>query len=327
MNYHISISKIRTKQENVVRKAQKLGHTLLYSEYGEQLANLSFEEIIANKAKIRFQSERKAILQFRCESHPDAKIQETTVYKYLNARCGLPCCGCKQVSQKLKGRSFSDETLKKMAESQKIRAQKNPSRTESAIEKEHYVKWRQAVLKNGNYLCAITQVKSKELHVHHLYSKKVFPSLKHEPENGLVLDAQIHQYFHNKVGSLIAVTPDHFIEFLQDLIDSEEFRMKVFQKVTPRKKYPTYVEQISNKLSFSNNASSLAGKEDKCSETSTYYDIENICKLLQNVTELKTSLFSKLTEEEKELAIQASREPLVARYFKTNMSTESDEES
>lgn len=65
--------------------------------------------------------------------------------------------------------------------------------------------------------------------------------------------------------------------------------METFQKAQPRKKYPTYEQLISNKLSF-----------DKCSETTPSSNIQNICEFLKRMTELKKNLFSKLTEEEKE---------------------------
>lgn len=276
MVYHLSISKIQKKHSQVLQKAQKFGHTLIYSEYNEQFKNLSFEEINADKAKIRFRSKKEAILELCCESHPEKGIQKTTVSKYLNARCGFLCCGRKQVSQKFQGRTFSLETLKKMSNSKKGQAQQKPSRKESAIEKERSAKWRQAVQENWNFLCAIPLVKSKRFNVHHLYSKKVFPSLKYDPENGVLLDEKIHQYFQNTVGSLNIVTADHFLEFLQKLIDSESFREDVFQKAIPRHKYPTYEQQISNILSFSNDVPSSGGQKDKCSETNTYYDIENI---------------------------------------------------
>lgn len=44
------------------------------------------------------------------------------------------------------------------------------------------------------------------------------------------------------------------------------------------------------------------------------------------MTEFKTSLFSKLTEEEKTLAIQAFQNPIIARGSTTVTSHESDEE-
>ena len=77
-----------------------------------------------------------------------------------------------------------------------------------------------------------------------------------------------------------------------------------------KKNYPIYEQLISNNLSFFNDNSSFKETKDKCSETNTYYDIENIKKLLKSMTELKTSLFSKLTEEEKNLAIDANQNPL-----------------
>jgi hypothetical protein len=82
-------------------------------------------------------------------------------------------------------------------------------------------------------------------------------------------------------------------------------------------------------LSSFDEDSSSEKQKDKCSETKTYYDIQNIQKLLKSMTELKPYLFSKMTKEEKELAIAAYKNPIVARGYKTTTSTDtsSDEES
>lgn len=325
LNFYISISDVQEKHQLVVNKAKKFGHNILFSEYGEQLADLSNDEMKANKPQKRFQTSKIALLKLCCEKHPDAGIQETTVSNYLRSRCGLSCCGRVQVSEKLTNRVFSDDTLKKMSDARKRIVQKNPSRTEKQIENQQLIHWRKSVFERGNYLCAISGVKSETFNAHHLYSKKVFPSIKFDPDNGVLLDAKIHQHFHNTVGSLYIVTLDHFLEFLEKLRDSENFRMETFRKVKPRKNYPSYEQLISNNLSFFNEPSSFKETKDKCSETIAYYNIENICELLERMTELKKHLFSKLTDEGKELAIAAFRYPIDARAYSTN--TRSDEES
>lgn len=85
-------------------------------------------------------------------------------------------------------------------------------------------------------------------------------------------------------------------------------------------KYSTYEQLISNKISFFNN--DFSEKKDKCSETSNFYNIENICELFERMTELKTYLFSKMTDKEKELAILAYENPILARGFTTITSEE-----
>lgn len=320
MNYYLSISDVQKKHQLVVNKAQSLGHRIVYSEYGEQLAALSHEEIKANKPKNPFQSSRKAILRLQCENHPFGRIQETTVSNSLRARQGLLCCGRQKVSEKLTDRVFSAETIKKMSSSRKALALKKISRTEKQIERQRFAEWRALAFEKGQYFCAISSIKPKTLNAHHLFSKKAFFSIKYDPKNSVLLDAKIHQLFHNTVGSLNIVTIDHFLEFLQQLIDDENFRIETFQRVVPRKNFPTYEQQISNNLSFLNDHNDLVKKNDKCSETSTYYNIETLYKLLQHMTELRPKLLSKLTEEEKELAIAAFENSIVARGYESNTS-------
>lgn len=322
MNYYLSISDVREKHQLVVNKARMLKHTIVYSEYSEQLEALSIEEIDNNKPKNRFQSSKKAILKIKCENHPSNGIQETTVSNYLRSRQGLLCCGRNKVSEKLTNREFSPETKQKMSLARKAVVQKKTSRTEDQIERQRLAEWRNLAFEKGFYRCAISGVRAKSLNAHHLFSKKVFSSIKYDPDNSVLLDAKIHQLFHNTVGSLNIVTIDHFLEFLQKLIDDENFRIETFQKVIPRKNFPTYEQQISNNLSFIADKNNLVEKNDKCSETNTYYNIQNICELLERMTELKPNLLLKLTQEEKQLAIAAFESPIVARGYKNSTNIE-----
>ncbi len=319
MNYYLSISNVQKKHQLVVTKARMLGHTIVYSEYSEQFDALSREEIDTNKPRNRFQSSKKAILRIQCENHPSSGIQETTVSNYLRSRQGLLCCGRQKVSEKLTNREFSAESKQKMSLARKAVVQKKISRTEKQIERAFLGEWRNRAFAKGSYRCAVSFVKPKSLNAHHLFSKKVFSSIKYDPENSVLLDAQIHQLFHNTVGSLNIVTIDHFLEFLQRLIDDENFRIETFQKVIPRNNFPTYEQQISNNLSFITDRNELVEK-GKCSETNTYYNIENICELFKRMTELKPNLLQKLTQEEKELAIAAFENPIVARGYESNTS-------
>jgi hypothetical protein len=320
MNYYLPISNILEKNRKITEKAQSFNHDILYSEYAEQLATLSPEELEAGKPIKRFQSSRKACLVVFCNKHPDQGDQETTVAKYLNARCGLSCCGYQRVGEKLTNRVFSPETLKRMAAARKAVVQRNPPRTDKRIEHVRLVEWRNSVYREGQYKCAVSGVKPARLNAHHLYSKKAFLSLKYIPENGIPLDVLIHQHFHNTVGSLNIVTIDHFLDFLEKLKKDKNFRIETFQKVVPRKKCQTYEQLISNKISFFNN--DFSEEKDKCSETSNFYNIENICELFERMTELKTYLLSKMTDEEKELAILAYENPILARGFTTITSEE-----
>lgn len=320
MNFYLSISVILEKNQEVKNKAQSFNHDIVYSEYGEQIAALSPEEIKANKPINRFQSSRKARLVVCCKNHPDQGEQETTVSKYLKARCGLPCCGYKQVGEKQKNQIFSPETLKKMSEARKVVVQrKYPERRPERIDHDRFVEWRNSVYQRSQYKCVISGLKPKHFNAHHLYSKKTFPSLKYIQENGVLLDKNIHQHFHNTVGSLNIVTLDHFLDFLQKLIEDKNFRVETFQKGIPAKKNSTYEQLISNKVFFSNNDSTndSTKEKNKCSETNNPYSIENICELFERMTELKDYLFSKMTDEEKELAIAAYENPILARGFTT----------
>jgi hypothetical protein len=318
-NFYLSVLFVKQKQELVVLKAQKLGHEIVYSEYNEQLSKLSVEEIQTNKPKNRFRSTKKAILQIRCQTHLSEGIKETTVSNYLKARNGLTCCGRDVVSKKLKGREFSPETLQKMSTARKAVTEikfSKASHSNKQLERQRLAEWRAVVFRNGEYCCAISGVKRKSLNAHHLFSKKIFSSIKYDPENGVLLHEKIHQLFHNTVGSLYIVTIDHFIEFLQKFIDDENFKNESFQKKVTQKSFPTYKKPTSNKLS------SPQKIQDKCSETKTHENIKKIRELLERMTELKPYLFSKLTENEKKIAAEAFKNRILARGYISNKNVE-----
>ena len=85
--------------------------------------------------------------------------------------------------------------------------------------------------KDGSYICAITGIKPQRLNAHHLFSKKVFFSIEFDPQNGILLSREIHEFFHYYFGSLNIVTIDHFIYFLVLLIENKNsFRENVFKK-------------------------------------------------------------------------------------------------
>lgn len=142
--------------------------------------------------------------------------------------------------------------IKKRPENKKNQTERNKKRSE-------YSEWRDKVYKNGNFICAVTGIKPQRLNAHHLFSKKVFSSIELDPENGVVLSTEIHEFFHSYFGTLNIITIDHFIDFLELLIvDKNSFRENVLKKVIPRKDSYSYVKIISNQLS---------NKKDTGSET------------------------------------------------------------
>lgn len=302
------IEKLQKMQE----KASKFGHIFVENKYETLVASFSKNEIQSNSTKQYIPSEREAIVKIRCSAHPEKGIQETTVANYLRSRIGLPCCGKAQVGQKLKNRIFSEETRKKMSESKKKYYQKYLKRRKpkSILQPKFYwSKWRQIVLQNGKYVCAITGFHARYLEAHHLFSKKVFLSIQFEPENGILLAAEIHRAFHKKYGTLNVVTIDHFLDFLQLLQNDPFYRNELFKKVSSRFKRTNFQKPISNQLS----------SRDKGSETTNSLNSQqNILRLYENMEKLREKLFYKLTDQEKELALQAFQTPIVARFYEMN---------
>lgn len=145
---------------------------------------------------------QKSTLVVWCPKHD---FEHTTTFSnYKRSKTGLPCCGKEQVSQKLKDRVFSDETLVKMTEAASKRPYRGgkPRRWRKTSD---YAKWRKSVFKNYNNECAITGVKlenseGKALVAHHLYGAKDYPNLTYVEGNGIVLEESIHMLFHNTYG-------------------------------------------------------------------------------------------------------------------------------
>lgn len=165
-------------------------------------------------------SNRQAPLIVYCAIHENEHA--TTFYNYNRSRTGCPCCGKAQVSAKLRGRTFSEQTIERMS----VSASKRPYRggkprrlLRSWRETHTYRQWRNKVLKAYQYQCAITGSKKKEagdLVVHHLYSATVRNELAYNVNNGIVLTRQIHTMFHLE-HSYYNNTLEQFISFLEQI--------------------------------------------------------------------------------------------------------------
>jgi hypothetical protein len=155
-----------------------------------------------------YQKKTSQLIVF-CNIHQKEHI--TTFSNYSRSRTGCPCCGKEQVSQKLKNRQFSNETLEKMKSSALERPLRGGKPKNWRKEKK-YRDWRRDVLKEAGHKCAITG-KTDNLAVHHIYNAKHFEQFTYKVENGLVLHREIHDVFH-KTYCYGNNTPDQFLTFL-----------------------------------------------------------------------------------------------------------------
>ena len=143
---------------------------------------------------------RESILIIYCPIHENEYV--TTFYNYKYSISGCLCCSKVKVSDKLKNRTFSQETISKMSNSAYNRPSRGgkPRRWRETFQ---YRTWRNSVLQNYDYKCAVTGVskeKNGDLEVHHFYSIKKYPNLIYKVENGIVLHKSIHTLFHTKYG-------------------------------------------------------------------------------------------------------------------------------
>ena len=65
-------------------------------------------------------------------------------------------------------------------------------------------KWREYVLSNDSYKCAVCGA-TEPLHAHHVFSRQAYPHLRHNVRNGITLCAVDHTICHHtpKAGLLI----------------------------------------------------------------------------------------------------------------------------
>lgn len=305
MIYRKPISEILVAQQQLEEKARLCEHLIIYSEYEEILSSISHENLKKNlnTSGKSIRSIGEAVVKILCKKHPELGEQITTVRKYLKSRAGLKCCGKALTSEKLKGRKYSEETLEKM----RISAQKrfaNIPRSENKFLRKNLFEWSSNVHRNHRGLCVLTGIRPEKSVAHHLFSKIYFKSIQFFPENGVVLDAKIHDKFHQWHGTLHLVTIDTFLHFIEKLIHDETFRIKMFSEAKPRQNYPTFQKTISSQIS----------QNDTGSETMPYYGKARLFRLLDHMTELRKQLYQKLTPPEKSVALQIfSGEKIIGR--------------
>jgi hypothetical protein len=208
---------------------------------------------------------RDSKLVIWCPEHNNE--HSTTFYNYTRSRTGCPCCGKQRVSDKLKNRVYTPETLEKMQQS----ASKRPFRGGKPRrwrEENSYRNWRKNVLKNYNNKCAITGFKTDKpgfLVVHHLYCAKKNPNLIYEPENGIVLQKAWHELFHKEYG-YGNNTLKQFLEFL-DILQTPKFNFK-----------------FSKLISSQANSEGLEGSETRA------YDPERVMELQECLEKIDQKL-------------------------------------
>lgn len=281
--FKLSMEYAQEKQKLVEEKASRLGHKIVWSEYGE---------VLSDKPGGIVRSERLAVLKIVCVSHSTESGQpaETTYHNYLRARNGLPCCGKASVSEKLLNRVFSEETKQKMSKSMK-RIQATRPRAKDYRDSFEYDKWRKESQELGKYTCKITGVRPKALVVHHLFSMHDFKSIMYNSLNSVTLDSELHDIFHKIYGFKKPVTIHCFLTFLEDLRDNSSFRERVYSLAKPRSLSNNNKKkelQISNPSFEQSNA----GSETRV------YDPQWIMELHECMVERRVQLEAMLTLDE-----------------------------
>lgn len=164
---------------------------------------------------------RSSRLVIWCPHHGNE--YSTTFYNYNRSRTGCLCCGRQQVSDKLKNREFSAESLQKMTAAAQMRPYRG-GKPRRWRETHSYRKWRENVLITYENRCAVTGLKKQDgvcLEVHHLYGTKSYPSLSYVVENGIVLHHAIHISFHKKYG-YNSNTLEQFLEFIKFILENPQ---------------------------------------------------------------------------------------------------------
>lgn len=186
------------------------------------------QENAPGSADLELPSARKADLKIICSKHasPGDPSTKTNVYAYLRSKTGLTCCGNESKSAVLTGRVFSDETVRRMAESAQKRERTG---SQDIRDSGAYKTWRKTTVQKWNSICQVRGVQPKFFVAHHFFSMTHFPSLQFTVENGIVLDDAIHNIFHQIYGFKKPVTLDCFIMFVNDLLADENFRLTVLR--------------------------------------------------------------------------------------------------
>jgi hypothetical protein len=89
MVYRNSKAFQESQKDNVLKLIEERGHLYIRGEYVTKGSEL----------------------EVACLEHKGVHV--TTFTNYKRSKTGLPCCGKAQVSEKLTGRTFSEETIKK----------------------------------------------------------------------------------------------------------------------------------------------------------------------------------------------------------------------
>jgi hypothetical protein len=164
---------------------------------------------------------RESTLIVWCPTHNNE--HSTNFYNYNRSRTGCPCCGSQQVSEKLINRQYSLETIEKMKISAKERPQRG-GKPRRWRETTSYRYWRDSVFQEYNNGCAVTGIqrqKTGDLVVHHLYCAKENQDLIYVIENGIVLEKNLHTYFH-KIYKFGGNTINQFQDFLLFILSEQE---------------------------------------------------------------------------------------------------------
>jgi DNA-directed RNA polymerase subunit RPC12/RpoP len=153
---------------------------------------------------------------------------ETTLASYKNSpKTGCPHCKKKVISELHKDKIVSEETRKILSEKATGRkgsllgvyGKDHPAfkgahyRDFHCPSTEYYI-WRESVRKRCGRVCFVTGSK-KDLVVHHLYGWNLYPDLRFDNANGIVITKQVHKQFHGIYG-YGNNTREQFIEFLQE---------------------------------------------------------------------------------------------------------------
>ena len=206
---------------------------------------------------------RGSALVVICPFHQ--KIETTTFHNYNRSRTGLLCCGREQVSEKLKFRTYTEETIKLMSQAALKRPKRNgkPRKWRKCHE---YVQWKKQVSSTYEHKCAVTGLSADEagpLVAHHLYGVNKNPHLTYIVENGILLAKEIHILFHNTY-SYHNNTLEQFLEFLTLLLIKQS--------------------QQSMPISSQANLERLEGSETRA------YDPARIMKLHERLEGIKSNL-------------------------------------
>ena len=95
-----------SQKDNVLKLIEERGHLYIRGEY----------------------ENKESELEVSCLEHKKEYV--TTFTNYKRSKTGLPCCGKAQVSKKLTGRTFSEETIKKMSQDS---AELNPYKKQASL--------------------------------------------------------------------------------------------------------------------------------------------------------------------------------------------------